>query len=327
MLFKIKITAIILIVLILLTSCITHDANGVPEGEELGRDYYKINMCNDYEINDTLEPVAWGTAAKVILLIGQSNATGCSLTSYLNDGVGEQKYTEFSDGYDNILINFCLDNHKYSSDGAFVPVNLSCAAGEGYFGPEVGMAEQLSSAFPSEKIFILKFSMSGYSLNYHWLYDYSPSWIYESFKMFAATYLGYLSSKGYAPSLDAICWMQGESDTSDYKASKYYDNTVALVNNLRSDFAEYAPDGGIYFIDAGISSSPYCEPAYQEINEAKERYSQTSDINVYFSTIDAGLTTLHEPAAKPDLGHYDALSELELGRMFAKEIIKIYTNK
>ena len=186
------------------------------------------------------------------------------------------------------------------------------------------MAEELSRAFTDERIFILKFSMSGFSLNYHWLYDYSPSWIYDSFKIFANTYLQYLTSKGYSLSLDAVCWMQGESDTTDYKAGKYYENTKSLVSNLRFDFASYAPEGGIYFIDAGISSSPYCEPAYPEINDAKKRFSEDSPLNVYFPTIEAGLTTLYEPEEQPDLGHYDAMSELELGRMFGRELLKIY---
>lgn len=323
-----RIIAMLLAVLMLLVSCkpldFDHSDVGIPEGEELGKDYYKINMNTDYPIEDTLDDVPQGTRARVIFLIGQSNATGCSLTSYLKSGVEEEKYSEFDTGYGNVLINFSLDNQKYSSNGAFVPVDLSCGAGEGYFGPEVGMAEVLSPALNGENIFILKFSMSGFSLNYHWLYDYSPSFIYDAFRIFAGTYLDYLVSKGYAPSLDAICWMQGESDTTDYKAKKYYDNTVAFVGYLRSDFAKYAPVGGIYFIDAGISSSPYCEPAYPKINEAKLRFSETSPINVYFPTIEAGLTTLYEPESEPDLGHYDALSELELGRMFGKEILKIY---
>lgn len=322
-----KIIAIILSVLMLLTSCDFLRRDTIPKGEELGREYYKIDMNSDYRINDTLESVPEGVEAKVIILIGQSNATGCSLTSYLKEGVGDEKYREFEAGYDNILINFCLDNHSYSSEGAFLPVGLTSAAGEGCFGPELGMAELLSETLSDEKVFILKFTMSGYSLNYHWLYDYSPSYIYDSFKIFAKTYLEYLSSKGYSPSLDAICWMQGESDTTDYKAGKYYDNTVAFVDNLRSDFAEYAPDRGIYFIDAGISNSPYCEPAYPEINEAKRRFSLDSPLNVYFPTIEAGLTTLHEPEENPDLGHYDALSELELGRLFGREILKIYLSE
>ena len=321
---NVKLLAILLILLLLLSAC--NPDGKIPEGEELGREYYKMDINNNYPIADTLEKVPAGTEAKVIILIGQSNATGCSLTSYLQKGVSEQKYAEFQGGYQNVLINFCLDNHRFTSGGEFVPVDLNCSAGEGYFGPELGIAEQLSTAFPNEQFFILKFSMSGFSLNYHWLYDYKPSYIYEAFKQFASTYLSYLTTKGYAPKVDAICWMQGESDTTDYKASKYHQNTVAFVGYLRNDLASYAPSGGIYFVDAGISSSPYCEPAYPQINSAKKRFAETSPLNVYFPTIEAGLTTLYEPESNPDLGHYDALSELALGRLFGEELLKIYKN-
>ena len=319
-----RLFAAILSLLLLLCSCTPDAPNSTPEGEELGYDYYAINMNTDFSVNDTLLEVD-GEKARVIILIGQSNATGCSLTSYLEKSVDADSYAEYSSGYDNVLINFSLDNGKYSSNGAFVPVDLNCSAGEGYFGPELGMAEVLSKEFPDEKIFILKFSMSGYSLNYHWLYGRERASIYNAFMTFATTYLDYLLSKGYNATVDAICWMQGESDTTEYKSGRYYENTRCFVSYLREDLASYANETGIYFIDAGISASPYCLPSYPEINEAKKAYSDSSDMNVYFSTIDAGLTTLYEPESNPDLGHYDALSELELGRMFGREIVKIYS--
>lgn len=318
---KTKIIALMLLVILMLSSC--ENTQKIPKGEELGYDYYAINMNTEFPICDTLLPVD-SKPAKVIILIGQSNASGCSLTSYLETGVTEEKYAELERGYPNVLINYCIDNYNATSGGAFVATDLTCGVSEGYFGPEVGMAETLSAAFPNEEIFILKFTMSGYSLNYHWLYDYQRASIYNAFREFAITYLEYIASVGYLPTVDAICWMQGESDTTDYKAGKYYDNTVAFVSYLREDLAVYAPTRGIYFIDAGISSSPYCLPSYPEINEAKRRYADVSLLNLYFSTIDMGLTTLNEPVENPDLGHYDALDELELGRMFGRCIIGIY---
>lgn len=318
---KTKITALLLLLSFFFTSCDKEPE--IPEGEELGYDYYAINMNTDFPITDTLAAVD-SKPAKVIILIGQSNATGCSLTSYLEKEVSPGKYAEFQRGYPDVMMNYSLDNQRSTSGGAFVPVDLTCGIDEGYFGPELGIAEQISAAFPGETVFILKFTMSGYSLNYHWLYDYKRASIYNAFHTFATTYLEYLESVGYTPTVDAICWMQGESDTSEYKASKYYDNTVAFVSYLREDLSEYTPSRGIYFIDAGISSSPYCLPAYPEINEAKVRFSEDSPLNIYFSTIDMGLTTLYEPESEPDLGHYDALSELELGRMFGKCITDIY---
>ena len=296
-------------------------ADNIPEGENMGYDYYAIDMNTVFPLPTKL-PASEGERARVIILIGQSNATGCSLTSYLKAGVSEEKYLEFENGYDNVLINFSLDNQKNTSGGEFLPVDLNCGAKDGYFGPEVGMAETLSDAFPNEKLFILKFSMSGYSLNYHWLYDGERASIYNAFLEFSSGYLDALTHLGYDVDVEAICWMQGESDTTEFKAARYYYNTEKLVSYLRSDLSEYA-DGDIYFIDAGISSSPYCEPAFPTINKAKEDFAATSDLNIYFSTIDAGLTTLYEPEGQPDLGHYDALSELQLGRMFGKELTKI----
>ena len=319
-----RIISVILMLLLLLCSCTPGASDGIPEGEELGYDYYAINMNTEFPVKDCL-PDAEGERARVIILIGQSNATGCSLTSYLEQSVDADSYAEYSAGYDNVLINFNLDNHEYTSGGAFVPVDLNCAAGEGYFGPELGMAEVLSESFPEEKVFILKYTMSGYSLNYHWLYGRERASIYNVFYAFATTYLDYLLSKGYDISVDAICWMQGESDTTEYKAGRYFENTSRFVSYLREDLSPYANERGIYFIDAGISSSPYCLPSYPEINEAKKAFADTSEMNIYFPTIEAGLTTLYEPASNPDLGHYDALSELELGRMFGREILKIYS--
>ena len=134
----------------------------------------------------------------------------------------------------------------------------------------------------------------------------------------------HLLSLGYDARIGAICWMQGESDTTDFKGERYFDNQCAFVSYLRKDLAPYAEEGGIYFIDAGISNGPYCEPAYPAVNEAKRRFSALSPLNLYFSTIDEGLTTLYEPEGDPDYGHYDALCEIRLGQLFAERVIESY---
>ena len=136
--------------------------------------------------------------------------------------------------------------------------------------------------------------------------------------------MGALAEKNYNAKIGAICWMQGESDTTEFKASKYYENQRAFASYLREDLAKYAEEGGIYFIDAGISNSPYCEPSYPEINEAKKEFSKLSELNIYFPTIEAGFTVDREPAGEPDWGHYDSLSELELGRKFGRCVVESY---
>jgi hypothetical protein len=283
-----------------------------------------LNMNTEYPSTEAL-PDGEGKKTKVVILIGQSNATGCSITEYLKQNIPSEDFDRYESGFPSVLINYCLDDHSYTSDGKFVPVDLSCGAGEGFFGPEVGMAEVLSEAFPDETVVILKYTMSGYSLHYHWLSAGQRGSIYNAFLSFVQTYMDALIEKHYAPEIGAICWMQGESDTTEFKAERYYDNQTAFVSYLREDLAKYAR-GEIYFIDAGISDSPYCEPAWREINEAKRRFSERSPFNIYFSTLELGLTVRNEPIGDPDWGHYDSVSELKLGRTFGEELVKCLTD-
>lgn len=283
---------------------------------------YSISMNIDFPINDCLED-GNNQKAKVIALLGQSNASGCTYNEYLEKNLTSEAYQRYENGFDNVLINYSIDNQSYTSNGLFKKVDLTCGVKEGYFGPEVGMSEVLSEHFKEETIFILKFTMSGYSLNYHWLNEYEKFDIYNACIIYLQTYLDYLISKNYDISLDAICFMQGESDTTEFKASRYYNNLINFTSYLRTDLDKYN-DEEIYFVDAGISNSPYCEPSYPEINKAKEEFSKLSPYNKYFPTIEEGLTTLYEPYENPDLGHYDSLSMIKLGHLFGRQLINIY---
>ena len=317
-----KFYIILLSLLVCLCAC---GATGGTQEESTEDETLWLNMNTEYPTEEL--PRGDGQPAKVILLLGQSNATGCSLTSYLQECVSAEQYAVYESGFDSVRINYCLDDHKYTSGGAFVKTDLSCAAGDGYFGPEVGMAEVLAEAYPNEAVFILKYSMSGYSLHHHWLCAGERGSIYEACMAFVKTYLQALTDAGYDARVGAVCWMQGESDTTDFKASKYLANQTAFAAYLRQDLADYAEQGGIYLIDAGISNSPYCEPAYPAINEAKAAFASQSELNLYFSTIDAGYTVHKEPEGDPDWGHYDAESELALGHRFGELVVESYEQR
>lgn len=308
---------LLLAVLCLLTAC-RKDAQQNEEDKPVW-----LELNKDYEETDEL-PDGKGRPVRVILLLGQSNATGCSIKEYLKKNIGEEEYAVYDRGYPSVLINYCLDDHNATSNGEFVKVDLTCGSTDGFFGPEVGMAEVLSAAYPEETIVILKYTMSGYSLHHHWLSEGKRGSIYEAFLSFVQTYMKALADHHYDATIDVICWMQGESDTTEFKASHYYDNQTALVSYLREDLAVYAKDRDIYFVDAGISNSPYCEPAYPTVNAAKEKMAGDSPLNWYFSTIDEGLTVHLEPEGDPDWGHYDALSGLKLGRLFGERIVQIW---
>ncbi len=317
----IGIFCLLLVICLCAASCTTEATDPAATDETIVMD-----MNTDFRLSETL-PRGDGQRVKVILLLGQSNASGSSIVSYLEKNSAPEDFARYNAGFATVLMNYCIDDHNACSEGEYVQVDLTCGAAEGFFGPEVGMADVLSEAYPEETLLILKYTMSGYSLHHHWLCAGERGSIYNAFLTFAKKNMEHLGDLGYDARVGAICWMQGESDTSEFKAERYYDNQCAFVSYLRQDLAPYAEDGGIYFIDAGISNGPYCEPGYPTVNEAKRRFSELSPLNLYFSTIDAGLVTVNEPEGDPDWGHYDALCELELGRLFARYVIESYQNR
>lgn len=305
---------------VLLSGCVSRNGNVTATTTD---ETVWLHMNTEYDPPAAL-PDGNGQRVKVILLLGQSNATGCGLNSYLEQHVGAENYAAYVAGFPSVLINYCLDDHKETSEGEFVKVDMTCGANTGYFGPEVGLAEVLSRTYADETVVILKYTMSGYSLHHHWLSGGDRGSIYEAFLAFAQTYMETLLRHRYDARIGAICWMQGESDTTDFKAERYYDNQTRFVSYLREDLSPYAEDGGIYFIDAGISNSPYCEPAYPQINAAKAAFAEDSHLNLYFSTIDEGLTVHLEPEGEPDWGHYDSMSVLKLGHLFGEYVVRSY---
>ena len=143
-----------------------------------------LNMNTEYHLSENL-PRGNGKRVKVVLLLGQSNASGSSIVSYLEENSAPEDFARYSAGYPSVLINYCIDDHNACSKGEYVKVDLTCGAANGFFGPEVGMADALSDAYPDEMILILKYTMSGYSLHHHWLSAGQRGSIYNAFLVFA----------------------------------------------------------------------------------------------------------------------------------------------
>lgn len=283
----------------------------------------EMKMHTDFPKPENL-PNGNGKRVKVILLAGQSNATGVGRIKYLEKNTAPEQFAKYASGFESVHINYCVDNHTNCSNGEFVNVDLGCSASADIFGPEVGMAEKFSEAWGDEEVIILKYTYSGTSLYYQWLKYGERGDIYKAMKEYVDTYMRALRDAGYDARIGAVCWMQGESDSFEpvvYR--RYYKAQSNFLSYLREDFAEYAEDGGICFIDAGISDSP-CWPGYQAVNSAKKRMAEESDMNYYFSTIDAGLEWGVEPEESPDLAHYGAMSTLKLGHLFGEYVIEAY---
>lgn len=270
-----------------------------------------------FVINDTL-PDGGGRRATVILLGGQSNASGCSRDEYLRRNVSEEKYAEYEAGYDNVYINYCVSGYHESQ--GFVKCGACQGEGGGYFGPELGMAESLAEEYPDELFFIIKYAWGGTNLYDQWLSPEScgsTGDLYKAFVAYVNSSMEYLISKNYDVRIEGMCWMQGESDSfSTEHAENYEIHLSNFILDVRDEFEDHSADGGIAFIDAYIADNPvywvYCDL----VNRSKQRVADASDLNVVIDTVAYGLTTSEEPEESPDMAHYDSMSEIKLGNLF-----------
>ena len=289
----------------------------VTAGCVFGARAYKKNHIK-YTVADTLED-GGGREATVILIGGQSNASGCSLNEYLERNVSEEKYAEYKSGPDNVYINhLSVEN----ASGGFV----KCVPGQGetdeMFGLELGLAEKLHELYPERTFFIIKCAWGNTDLFEKWL---SPSSegetgvLYKHFVEFVETNLEYLESKNYKINVAAMCWMQGESDSFEIANSENYgERTANLVNDLRGEFDEYNNGEGILFVDAYIAENPMYWVYDEGVNRGKAEVAASSPLNVIVET--SHLITTNEPEDNPDVPHYDSMSEIELGHLFAEKI-------
>ena len=261
----------------------------------------------------------------VVLVSGQSNATGCSRSSFITYSLGKDKHDEFAKGFDDVLISydcwtkdgFDTGNYTYFSQNAsngFVPVKLGQGNGTNTFGPEIGIAEELHEKYGG-KLFIIKYACGASNLKDDWAQTDSP--MYPRFIEYVKNAMKDLTDKGYKPTIKAFCWMQGEGDSYE---SKYYDNykenTRTFVSNIRRELFELAGEKDIPFIDAKISDTGGWL-FWEKVNEAKEEFAKESENNFLIDTIEAGMRTNYEPNPV-DIAHYDSDSEVLLGRLFAK---------
>lgn len=280
----------------------------------------RYNMKNkiSFVVHDTL-PDGQGKDAVVILLGGQSNASGCSLDEYLRRNVTEEKYAEYQNGYDNVYINYLAG---LNMSNGFVKCATAQGEAGGFFGPELGMAEKLHEMYPDETVFIIKCAWGGTDLHSQWLSPSSKGKVgdlYKQFVVYVETGLQYLVSKNYNIRIEGMCWMQGESDAFLVEsAAKYGTHLENFIQDIRKEFSQYAADDGIAFVDAYIAENPACWVYYEMVNNGKREVAARSPLNV---VVDTGmLVCTGEPADNPDIPHYDSLSEIKLGHMFAEQL-------
>ena len=269
-----------------------------------------FSSCTDLvDMPDVTEPFAGSSEvvtvpaakAKVIVLSGQSNAAGISRISQL-DTADAAKYEA---GFENVLIRVTNTVSGHNSD-SFVKVTTGWGDStlNDAFGPEVGLAEQLSADYPGETIYIIKYSWSGAPLEGGFLPE---DLCWDQLCLAIDGGLAALKDQGLDPEIVAFCWMQGESDACFRgKARRYERNQETFIKTLREKY------GNFFFLDAGISQS---WTFYTCVNNAKRDVDCSLERCVFINSNYHGLVV-----ADFDIAHYDASSMIKLGHLFGQQI-------
>lgn len=243
---------------------------------------------------------------KVIILSGQSNASGCAPVSAIPEA---EKY---SNGFDNVLIRCKTDSIEKEE---FIKTVPSLGTAEGYFGPELGMAEILSKAFAGETIYLVKYTKGATTLanEFYPSYEREESVCFRGLVDWVDSSLQMLREQGLDPEIIAFAWMQGESDTFQPEGpGSYFNNELLFINELRSRFAEDSLPGGFFFIDAGITQ---IWQNYQTINNAKYRIATSTQRCVFINSNRYKLV-----CQENDINHFNSRDMIKLGNLFGIQI-------
>ena len=263
--------------------------------------------------------------AHVILLSGQSNAAGGTNYGSLGSFYSAEQVARYNQGYDNVLVYAsCSDTNPtpfINDTNGFVPCKLGMGSNQYTFGPEVGLADYLSRAYPDETFYIIKAAMSGSSVKDHWG---TRGAAYKHFDNHVETALETLKEMGKDPEIFAFVWLQGESDSiimSSY-TKKYMTGFNDVVDRIEEKYADYMAPGGMALVDGAICQQTTWSYA-AVINLQKEMNAATSQNYYYVDTNAEKIDTFDEGA---DPMHYDSKDLIRLGEMFGETIEKILIN-
>lgn len=286
------------------------ESKTVPESYVTFKKYVKEADVSDDFAKITPEK------AHVIVLSGQSNASGQTMVSCLKETATAEDFAKYQEGFKDILINYSNDGSNSCED--FVPVTLGQGATPEKLGPEVGIALYLTEKYPGEKFYIVKSGLSGAGIGQHFQKNLGGfSFIVQNMNRS----LKKMKADGLDPEIFAICWMQGETDAISCDFAKDYFNLQSdFADNLKAKLKKYMNDTGCAFIDAEISQSTDWMHN-QVVNAHKRNYAKISVNNYCFDTRDLGCLKENN-----DFIHYDSQDMIELGRRFGEYISIAYEN-
>ena len=257
----------------------------------------------------------------VFLLAGQSNMEGNSYYGKQEDGwlhkafvdleiedgdvcfegIEAVKTSYYGNGYGELPTQQHASNKENPIAGKFLDTKVGMGHTDDMFGPELGAAYAImksEKADAENPVYFSKcasggsgFAQSGTSLNW----NVTPEGIESgNDKLYTDHFYKYVNNNlalieeetGIKPTIKGFMWHQGCSDTATEKVAAYHDRMNALIDRIKDDFEDYAPEGdkdNIAFIDAYIYDGPNIpsnlgsEQNVNDLNAVKEAISEEAE--------------------------------------------------
>jgi iduronate 2-sulfatase len=163
----------------------------------------------------------------------------------------------------------------------------------------------MATACPDQNILVIKVSEGGTSLRQDWNPD-DPKSLYHRLTAVTKETCDLLTRAGATYAFGGMVWHQGESDSN--RPDEYPALLTAFIDRVRTDLN--AP--GMPLVAGGLCAD---NPKYEGLNAALQKLAETTK-DVGFAS-SKGLTTFDKNV------HFDARSQLELGRRMAEAMLAL----
>ena len=154
---------------------------------------------------------------------------------------------------------------------------------------------------------MVKVAEGGTNLYADWNPD-APKKLYARLIQSTRETLQFLKEEGASGEITGMIWMQGESDSVKNQQGQYQERLSAFITRVRADLNEEK----MPFVIGQICTT---NPAYQKIIAAQKAVAESVPATAVASS--EGLKTLDKHV------HFDTASQIELGKRFAAELMKL----
>lgn len=250
---------------------------------------------------------------EVFLLAGQSNMDGRGKVTGLT---GELE--QYAKPRADILIHFSAGglHRPHSVSDGFQPLQpgfsggmpsgkAPCPLPAPTFGPEVTFGPAIADSMPGKHVLLVKFAEGGTNLSSDWNPNQKGK-LYENFIKFVQETQKMLQAKGDTFEIRGMLWHQGESDAGQ-PAGQYQAALTELIARVRGDL-------GLQKLPFLIGQV-YDNSLRNNVIADEKAVAQAVPLTAFVDT--TGLETFDKGT------HFDAKSQIELGKRFAREMTHI----